>query len=336
MGYFYPHHFLHSQIEMPSVSSSAPGKIILFGEHAVVYGQPAIAIPVHQKKAVVYILAAPTAPTGQVRILAPDIGLESELHDLPETHPFFCTFMIIQKYLDIDHFPAMKIKIKSDIPIASGLGSGTAVSVSMIRAIMQFLGKAPSNAEVSSLAFEVEKLYHGFPSGVDNSVIAYAQPIFFIRQRVVETLAVAEPLQFLVAHTGVTSKTVDVVEAVRSARDNSPAHYDSLFSEIGAVCLEAKKCLATGQVSTLGHLMNQNQELLSQLEVSCPELDRLIAAAKQAGATGVKLSGAGRGGYIIALVSPDNSEQIAKTLIAAGARDVFRTDLPSFSTAEEI
>ncbi len=320
---------------MAAISSSAPGKIILFGEHAVVYGRPAIAIPVHQRKASVYILADPLAETGRVEIIAPDIDMQTTLRDLPEEHPFSCLLKLVQNHLRLDHLPAMRMKIKSSIPIASGLGSGTAVSVAIIGQSPN-VGQKISDAEVSSLTFEIEKLYHGSPSGIDNTVISYTQPIFFIRDQCIETLAVGREYHFLVAHSGIASKTVEVVGSVRAGWEKEHAYYENLFDEIGEISLKAKAALSKGDVSAIGSLMNQNQVLLSQIGVSSPELELLISTAQKAGALGVKLSGAGRGGNIITLVNPETSSAIAQALRGAGAQDVFPTSLPPSPHAEMI
>ena len=127
---------------MPAFSVSAPGKIILFGEHAVVYGQPAIAIPVNQVKAKAIIKPDVTAPAGRVGILAPQVGLDSTLAELPANDPIALAVASTLEAVGVSQPPAFLLRITSTIPLAAGLGSGAAVSVAIIRAVSGFLGSA--------------------------------------------------------------------------------------------------------------------------------------------------------------------------------------------------
>jgi len=168
---------------MPAISASAPGKIILFGEHAVVYGQPAIAVPVTQVRARAIVTAEPRQPAGSVRIQAPIIGLEAWLAELLPEDPLASVARLVFAELGLSQPPALTIRVTSTIPVAAGLGSGAAVSVAIIRALSEFLGRRLPAERVSALAYEVEKLHHGTPSGIDNTVIAYARPVYFVRRQ---------------------------------------------------------------------------------------------------------------------------------------------------------
>ena len=141
---------------MPAFSASAPGKVILFGEHAVVYGRPAIAVPVLQVRAKALVSVDPRSFPGLVKFQAPDIGLESTLYDLPENHPLAAVVLKAGKAMQLKHIPACTIKVTSTIPIAGGMGSGAAVSVAILRAFSASLGHPLSNEQVSQLAYEVE------------------------------------------------------------------------------------------------------------------------------------------------------------------------------------
>ena len=240
---------------MPSISASAPGKIILFGEHAVVYGHPAIAVPVEGVHAKAIVMARPIAPQGSVLIDAPDIGLNALLTDLPQDHAFSRLFTALQNHLHIDHFPALQLRVTSTIPIASGMGSGAAIAVAALRAVGTFLGRLLTDEEVSLLAYESEKAYHGTPSGIDNTVIGYTKPVWFVRGQPVQFLRIAAPFNLVIANSGIRSSTADVVSAVRRNHEANPASVDTLFAQISGIAEAAADALQSGAVANLGPLM---------------------------------------------------------------------------------
>ncbi len=180
---------------MPAVSASAPGKIIMFGEHAVVFGKPAIAVPVSEVRARAVVIAEPLFASGVVKLIAPDIDLEASLDDLPAEHPLATALRLTQAAIGLTRAPACSVRITSSIPIAAGLGSGSAVSVALIRAFSAFHGCPLSDEKVSDLAFEVDRLHHGTPSGIDNSVIAHKLPVYYVRDQPIEVLQTASPIQ---------------------------------------------------------------------------------------------------------------------------------------------
>jgi mevalonate kinase len=312
---------------MPAISASAPGKIILFGEHSVVYGRPAIAAPVTQVKAKAIITANPMASPGYVRIQAPNIGLETDFYELPAAHPLAIVMGEVIRFLGVRQLPACTIRITSSIPIAAGLGSGAAVSVALIRAISAFLGKPLDNESVSSLAFQVEKTYHGTPSGIDNTVITYGQPIYFVRGQPVVRLPVGEPFIVVIGDTGVSCPTSVTVGDVAQAWRTDPETIDQEFDQIARITDAARGAIERGKIEQLGPLMETNHQHLQRLGVSSPELDYLVEAAQHAGALGAKLSGGGRGGNMIALVEWDRAQAIAEALTMAGAVRTIITEI---------
>jgi len=304
---------------MPAFAARAPAKAILFGEHAVVYGRPAIAVPVTQVQARASVMAEPMAPTGRVWLEAPEVGLNCDLDALPVDHPAQILVRGLLQALAIDHLPALRMRINSTIPIAAGLGSGAAVSVAALRALSAFLGHPLDDERVSALAFQVEKAYHGTPSGIDNTVITYARPLYFVQAQPFELLKVAEPFTLVIADSGVTSSTAAAVAGVRARWQAEPERYEALFEEIAVLVNAAKETIESGVPEKLGPLMDENQQALQKMGVSSPELERLVEAARKAGAWGAKLSGGGQGGNILALVPPQQGETIASALIQAGA-----------------
>ena len=305
-------------------SASAPGKIILFGEHAVVYGRPALAVPVTQVRATVEVW--PSEYRG-IWIDAPDIRLKAPLNTLSRDDPLACAIHMIMARLGTHPFPNLNIRIVSTIPVASGLGSGAAVSVALIRALFAYWGQPPSNEQVNDLAFELEKLYHGTPSGIDNTVITYSKPVYFRRGQPIETFKPRMPFTIVIGDTGVPAPTKQSVADLRELWEEDRSRWEGIFTEVGQIVNEARRAIEYGRIKELGELMDKNQDLLLHMTVSSPELERLVEAARSAGALGAKLSGGGRGGNMIALVKQDPASiQIMKeSLLRAGARRVITT-----------
>jgi mevalonate kinase len=310
---------------MPAFTATAPAKIILFGEHAVVYGRPAIAVPVTSLQARAIVRGAPHAPHGQVRLISPAVQLDALLDELEPNHPLRRVVELTAQELGASYLPACQITLQSTIPVASGLGSGAAISVAIIRALAAYLGKALADETVSALAYEVEKIHHGTPSGVDNTVIALRKAVYFVRGQPIESLSIGHPFALLIADSGIPSPTATTVAEVRAGWQQNPAYFEALFDQIGAIVQQARSLIEKGQPELLGDLMNHNQRLLQEVGVSSPELESLIAAARRGGALGAKLSGGGRGGNIIALVDESNAAAVGESLRAAGARSVFAT-----------
>lgn len=303
-------------------TASAPGKIILFGEHAVVYNRPAIAIPVAQVKATVKV----ESRTGPVQIDAPDISRRYALEDAGPEDPI--ATMVRQTCARLGAPPKdFTVRIESTIPVARGLGSGAAVSVALGRALASFLGRDLTPQEICDLAFEIEKLHHGTPSGIDNTVIAFERPVYFVKGQTSESFRVAQPLTFAIADTGVASPTKDVVGDVRRALDSDRSRFEALFDRVGALARAARTAIEFGDIDALGPLMIENQRLARSMGISSIEIDNLTHAAMRAGARGAKLSGAGRGGNVIALVDARTHGKVERALMDAGAVRVIVTRL---------
>lgn len=310
---------------MTAIAASAPGKVILFGEHAVVYVRPAIAVPVTQVQARATVTARLHAPAGEVQIQAPGIQLDCRLDTLPAGHPLAIGLEEVRAALGISRFPAMTIRIQSTIPVASGLGSGAAVTVALVRAVAGFLGQPLADEQVNAIAFSVEKTHHGTPSGIDNTVITYNRPVYFVRGLPIEKLCVPVAFTLLIGDTGVQSPTGAVVGDVRARWQVHPERYEQLFDEAGAIAQEGREVIENGRPGGLGALLDHNHHVLQMLGVSSPDLDRLVDAARRAGALGAKLSGGGRGGNMIALVADEDSAVIRQALMDAGAVQVIST-----------
>ena len=308
------------------IRASAPAKIILFGEHAVVYGFPAIAVPLPDLRAEACIAQAPAGS-----------GLSVVASDLDQTLPVDVSSEIVDNALTLTARlvlrklgvapPDMEVIVSSHIPLASGLGSGAAVSAALARALAAGVGAEFDAATLSDLVYEVERMHHGTPSGIDNTVVVYEQPVYFVRGQPIERLTIGQPFQVVVGDTGQASLTKVAVGAVRTLYETDPAAIQPVLAEIGALVDSARACIERGGVESLGPLMNRNHDLLRTLTVSSPELETLVAAARDAGALGAKLSGGGRGGNMIALVTPETSASVEQALRRAGAAHVVSTTI---------
>jgi len=312
-------------LSQPTVAT-APGKVILFGEHAVVYNRPAIAVPVTDVSATATI--SPGEPGSGVWILAADLpapdrspgGHCYRVRDATTDDPLRASVeLALDAFRHSEPAGDMLVTITSTIPIARGMGSGAAVATAVVRAIARHFGHDPQPDEISPLVYEVEKLHHGTPSGIDNTVVAYAQPVFFVRGRGITRLSVGAPLNLVIGDTGVVSSTREVVGDVRRRWSAATERYEGLFDEIGALVRTAKSAIERGDPNAVGRLMDENHELLVTLGVSSPELDKLVKAAKAAGALGAKMSGAGWGGNMLAVVEAERTAEVADALQAAGA-----------------
>ena len=279
-------------------SGRAPGKVILFGEHAVVYGRPALAVPVMQVQAEAVV--EPGERGAGLTIVAADLGETITVRDAPEDHPLAAAARLILVKFGLDN-PDWRLTVRSTIPIASGMGSGAAVSAAIVRAIVEAANSKLQIADLqvaesgnlqfavcslqslSALVYEVERLHHGTPSGIDNTVVVYGQPVYFVRGQSPQTFHIGQPFMLAIADTAIHSPTKVAVGDVRRAWEREPARFEGLFDQVAAIVEDARTAIADGQPDRLGPLMDRNHALLQEIGVSSPELDALVAAARSSG-----------------------------------------------------
>ena len=312
-------------------TATAPAKLILCGEHAVVYGRPAIALPLGDVRASAAVASGP--PGTGLRLLAPDLGEAWAATAAPD-NPLSELALTVAARFGLAGAD-LTVTLGSAIPIASGMGSGAAIGTALVRALAAHSGVVLPPAEVAALVYASEQRFHGTPSGIDNTVVAYEQALWYVRPPSTNhhgpstpTLApirIGTPLTLVVGDTGVRSATKLPVGAVRAAWQADPATYEAYFAAVGDVVTQARAALANGELLRLGQLLDANQALLEQLGVSSPALEQLVAAARSAGALGAKLSGAGWGGVMLALVNATTCGAVVEALQAAGATRVLVT-----------
>ena len=289
---------------------AAAGKVILLGEHAVVYGKHALALPI------------PGAVTAAVKeadglsLEVPDWGLRRSVSR--DAGGIDAAVYRILDSLGVSG-EGFAIRVRSELPRGMGLGSSAAFAVAIVRAFDRLLGLSLDDERVNEIAFECEKLAHGNPSGVDNTLATFARPMLFCRQGAFDVeeleLATKPPIVIACGHQpGVTHEQVAGVRARYEARQQT---YDAIFDQIDALSVAGARALKAGDYVELGQLMNVCQGLLNALGVSTPELEQMVDVARKAGASGAKLTGAGGGGSIVA-VCPGAVEEVVKALRAAG------------------
>jgi mevalonate kinase len=199
--------------------------------------------------------------------------------------------------------------------------------VATIRSLSAFLGQLLPDEKVSSLAYETEKLHHGTPSGIDNTIVTYAKPVYFVKGQPIEVFRIGAPFTIVIADTGVSALTKESVGDVHELWEADKTGWEKVFDEIGKIARLARKRIENGEWVALGPLMDENHALLQQLTISSPELDRLVKAARRCGALGAKLSGGGRGGNMIALVKKEDAPAVAEALMMAGAKRTIVTQI---------
>ena len=291
------------------------GKIILLGEHSVVYGHHAIAAPL---SLVIRAEVTGFTPTSELQISGWDS--DPAAHNPAGAKLAERVAALIAERLGVADTP-VHVDVVPDLPRASGLGASAALAVAVIRAIVHRFGLTVSDNEISQLAFECEQLVHGTPSGIDNTVATFGKTILFRKTDAgneIQDIHAPIPIPVVVGLTGVRSLTADTVSRVHAGWQKNPQHYEAIFTEIDDLVMTGMDALTRGDLPALGEVMNLNHGLLNALQVSSPELEAVVDLARRSGALGAKLTGGGGGGAMIAIAYPDRIHSVANTLDVAG------------------
>ena len=296
--------------------SSACGKVILIGEHAVVYGRAALAAPLP-----LAVEARVVDAADGVQLLIPRWGVEQRLPP-PSEHATGAAGILagLLARLDLAGRP-MTVEIFPNVPRAMGLGGSAALAVSVVRALDAHFRLGLSAADVNAHAFECERAAHGTPSGVDNTIATYGVPLLFRTRPDAAPehthLPLSKPLPLVIGLSGKESLTAMSVAQVAAARQRNPVRYEGIFDQMDGLARAAADAVRDGALTELGELMNLCHGYLCALQVSSPELDALVHIARRQGAAGAKLTGGGRGGAAVALC-PDGGEDVAAAFKQAG------------------
>ncbi len=303
---------------MVTVTASAPGKVILFGEHAVVYGEPALAGAIDKR----VFVTAKKRDDNKVTLKSKYMKrLEESLTVAGLGQGPAGEFRYVKKALELAFERAgnetgIEIEIDSRFPPASGLGSSAAVSVSTLLAVLTVLGEEIPLDEIAKLGHRTELEVQGAASPTDTATSAFGGILFVQPKKDRYDLITGVDLPLVVGDTGIERSTKVLVDNVWALKQKYPEIIDPIMSDVGRITNEAKRRLETGGEG-IGQLMNVNHGLLEALGVCNDELSRLVYASRNAGAKGAKLTGAGGGGCMIAY-APENQKDVMNAITACG------------------
>ncbi|UCD00842.1 MAG: mevalonate kinase [Promethearchaeota archaeon] len=301
------------------------GKTILFGEHFVVYGLPAIAS------------ALGSFTTANIKIAqgkgwtVDDQRPATPGYKKKKYHESMQSVKNVINHLKIDtKNQKLEITFAGDLIAASGVGASAAQCTSLARALNDSFNLNLSDEKINEAAYEGEKAYHGTPSGIDNTASTYGGLIWFVKnlnggKNTMDLLQSPKKIPLVIANSGITASTAEVVADVKRLKEENPEKFENIFGEYKMLAEEAKKALLEGKIFNIGSLMNQNQKLLQDITVSGEINDNLVEIALKNRAIGAKMTGTGRGGLVIALAENEEiQEKIAKAFENEGF-DAWKT-----------
>ena len=284
----------------------ASGKAILLGEHAVVYGIPAL-----------------VTGLGRGAVALAEQALDDSIvlsgHSLAPDHELHRALGALREKLQL---PPQRLVLELEIPAGSGLGASAALGVASARALAHGCGRTLSDVELLSAVQAWEEVFHGNPSGVDAAAACGSHVLRFVRGQQAERIQLRSPFTLCVAVAAPPASTKEMVQSVAKIRQARPDAFERVLEAMESLVQNATVCLRTGDMSGLGKLMDLNQMLLASWMVSTSPIERACERARKAGALGAKLTGSGGGGCVIALAADDPEP------ILAGWQEM---DLPCFA-----
>ncbi|MCK8624133.1 mevalonate kinase [Apilactobacillus sp. TMW 2.2459] len=302
-------------------------KIILMGEHSVVYKEPAIALPITSIKLKVEIK----------KCLSNNILITSHYYKGPlQNVPV--NMLGIKKLIDQTlknlnkEKETFNIIIKSSIPSERGMGSSAATAVGIIRAIYKYFDKKISRKQLLKLSDVEEKITHGNPSGLDAATVSSEYPIWFIHGQENEQIPFNINGYLIIADSGILGRTDIAVNYVRELVNHKNEIAINSINNLGNAVRQAKECLEKGNIHQLGKLMDFAHQQLQNIQISNPTVDKIVNITKANGALGAKLTGSGLGGCVISIT--DNLEKVDKIINALkkqGVKDIWTQKLGSIN-----
>jgi mevalonate kinase len=292
--------------------TSAFGKVILLGEHAVVHGHPALAAAIDRQVKVWF----EGRPSGPISLAVPHWNLSVAVGD---PHPLAEALDILATEVGAGHL-SVSLHALAELPPAAGLGSSAATMVAVARALAAAAGRRLAPDRLEEIATAGERCFHGNPSGIDVALAARGGMGLYRRASGLAPVVAAAPLELAVGLSGEPRRTADMVARVTGALAARPDETGARLAELGAAAEAAAALLASGDLEGLAPLMARAQEILAGLGLSTRGIDTMVDAALRAGALAAKLTGAGGGGAVIALGKTDDIVQAWRAL----GRNAFR------------
>lgn len=319
------------------IKVSAPGKLMLFGDHAVVHGGPCIVTSVDHRISVFL----EKRNDNQIVLNAPDVNFQNyivSVNDLDKPHPKEVRFLLtaISNFFDkykIKH--GLKVETKSEFSAKVGLGSSSAVTVSTIKGLAELCKIKITNKELFNLSYKTVLDIQEVGSGFDVATAIYGGTLYFVTGgKIIKPLKI-EDIPLLVGYTGVKADTATLVKMVYRKLLKNPEKIKEIFDKSQEIVNLAKVEMEKSNWEKVGELMNLNQDLLRKLGVSSKELEDLIKAALEAGAYGAKLSGAGGGDCMIAIVNVAKRDIIKRAIEKAGG-EIIKVKLQTKGVKREL
>lgn len=312
--------------------ASAPAKVILFGEHFVVYGSSAILAAINKR---ISVDARTIIHDENKIVIRSDIGVAGEYHNNGEFNaleggskakavldPLYGAIrqVLLMRKKKKKKNIGIEIGISSRVPSGMGLGSSAASCVATVAAVDSLFQKNPSRQKVCELAIESERLIHKRTSGADCYVSTFGGLMqYYGKSKSFKNIETKGSLSLVVASTGIKHSTSDLVAGVKRFKDTNKILFESLSKQATDICSQACTAIESGKFDKIGELMNENQIILQQIGISHQKVSEIIDICSKAGAIGAKITGAGGGGVVIALAaSKQESTKIASHIKAAG------------------
>jgi mevalonate kinase len=300
------------------------GKTILFNEHFVVYGVPAIVSAIGK-----YTIAKATPFDGaELKLIDNRGATPSYKEDKFEQQKDSLKYIANKMNLDFSN-KGVQVELVGNLYAASGIGASAASCVAIARALSEYYGLNLSDDQINDIAFEGEKGYHGTPSGIDNTASTFGGLIWFEKKEpnIMDRISIQNPIDIVIGNTGKVANTTSAVDGVRQRREQNPDRYQEIFNRAENIAYLAKQAFFDEDYHEIGKLMNENHKLLQQIEVSSRELDFLVKLARDHGAYGAKLTGGGLGGNMIALTPGRNLQEEVVTAIEKEGFQTIKTQI---------